>query len=178
MEKEKTKKIALAAMFLAICIICTIIKRMSVMLSGSIVNTCLILATQMLGMYYGIVLSVLVPIFSYFITHNPIQSAVPLIVPLIMVGNAILCIVIANLKTRISKKNELMIVIPMVIGSVLKALFMGIVIAYVVLPTFLPEKMKGILPTAQFTFSFVQLFTALIGSVISTIIYRILNKIK
>lgn len=175
---NNSKKIAQAAMLLAICIICTIIKRMSVMVSGSIVNACLILATLVLGTYYGIVLSILVPIFSFFITHNQIQAAVPQIVPLIMVGNAILCIVIAALKTRIHRKNELMVIIPMIIGSVLKALFMGIVIAYIVLPTFLPEKMSKVLPTAQFTFSFIQLFTALIGSMISTIVYKVINKIK
>lgn len=174
---NKTKKLAYTAMLLAICIVCTLIKRMSVMLSGSIVNSCLILATLMIGTYNGILLSILIPIFSYFITHNPIQAAVPLVVPFIMVGNIILCTTIAIFKKKCKETEDLKLIESMIVGAIFKALFMGIFIAYIVLPVFLPRSMSGILETAQYTFSFIQFFTALIGSAIATLIYKALKKL-
>ena len=73
----------------------------------------------------------------------------------------------------------------LIAGSVLKAVFMGIVIVLVLLPAFggniaarlpKPEALPGVLATAKVTFSVTQLITALTGSLLAYIIWIPLKK--
>ena len=58
----------------------------------------------------------------------------------------------------------------MLIGCLLKALFMGIAISLLLIPAFLPEKMHPQMRVFQMTFSVVQLVTAVTGIVYAMIL--------
>ena len=163
---NNTQKLTFSAMLLAISIISMIFKGggmlMVVFLTGAVVNACIIIDTIMCGLLYGVILSVITPIAAYFISPNPVHQTVPIVVPCIMAGNAIVAVCIALIATRSDSKIALPL--SMIIGSIAKALFMGVAISLIILPNMLPEKMMGNLKTLQFTFSFIQLFAALVGS--------------
>lgn len=167
-KKTSVKTITLTSLLLAICVISQFIKNANVYITGSIVNACLIISVICCGVYSGVILSVVTPITSFFITGSPIIMAVPIIMPLIVAGNIILVICICLLKDRYKK----LMIIPMIIGVVLKSVFMGITISLLVLSFFLPEKMLAKKEVFQFTFSVVQLVTGIIGSVLASIILR------
>lgn len=169
MKKFNTTALAQAAILLAICIISQFFKNLSVYITGPIINACLIICVLTAGLGWAVILSIITPVTSYFITGSPIISAIPLIMPCIMIGNTILVLCVGLLKDKF--KFKFSEPVSMIIGSILKALFMGIVIALIVIPAFLPEKMLPKMATFQTTFSITQLITALIGSVIAYIVW-------
>lgn len=170
---DKTKKLVYAAALLAICVISQFFKNASVYITGPIINACLIICVLMAGLSWAVVLSVITPVTSYFITGSPIVSAIPLIMPCIMVGNIILVVAVALLKDKMGENVGFPVA--MVIGSALKALFMGIVISLIIIPNMLPEAMLPKMAVFQTTFSVTQLFTALIGSALAFIISKALD---
>ena len=146
--KLKTKQITVTAIMLAICIISQFFKNLSVYITGPVINAALILTAIYAGLACGIILSIITPITSFFITGMPIMAAVPALFPCIIIG----------------------------IGAILKALFMGLLISLIILPNMLPVKMQPMLHALQLQFSVTQLITALIGGVYAVIIYAILQK--
>lgn len=125
--KITTKQITTTAVLLAICIVSQFFKNTSVYITGPVINACLILAVLSVGIPCGIILSVITPVTSFFITGSPIIGAIPAIMPCIMAGNAILVLGV-GLVTKKCKGNGGLIA-GMAAGSVVKALFMGIVIS-------------------------------------------------
>ena len=87
------------------------------------------------GIPCGIILSVITPVTSFFITGSPIIGAIPAIMPCIMAGNALLVLGV-GLVTKKCKGNGGLIA-GMAAGSVVKALFMGIVISLILIPNLL-----------------------------------------
>ena len=171
--KLTTKQIATAGILLAICIVSQFFKNFSVFITGPIINACLILATITCGLLPGLILAVITPITAFFITGNPVMSAIPLMIVMIILGNAILVLFVhfCGVKTQIR------FILGMILGSVVKALFMGATISYGLLPRMLPEAMAPKLPVLQANFSTVQLITALIGAVIAYVIWIPLKKV-
>lgn len=115
-----------------------VFKNLSVYLTGPIINAALILTVLYAGLACGIILSIITPITSFFITGSPIMAAIPAMFPSIMIGNMILVVAIVLLRNRLGKTAGLPVSIA--IGAVLKALFMGILISLIILPNMLPEK--------------------------------------
>ena len=175
MKKFDTRALAQAAILLAICVVSQFLKNLSVYITGPIINACLIICVLTAGLSWAILLSVVTPITSFIITGSPIMSAIPLIIPCVMVGNAILVICIAILKDKPNTKVGRLL--SMIVGSVIKALFMGILISGIIIPTLLPEKMLPMKDVFRTTFSVTQLITALIGSVFAYIILIPLKKV-
>ena len=68
--KLKTRQITVTAILLAICIVSQFFKNVSVYLTGPIINAALILTTVYAGLACGIILSVITPITSFFITGS------------------------------------------------------------------------------------------------------------
>lgn len=167
-----TKQIAIGGVLLAIMIGSQFFKNLSVYITGPIVNAVLVIVTLTLGLVMGIIFSIIAPITAFLITGSPVVAAAPhLMIPAIALGNIIMCVAVYVFYKNI--KNKLFIGLPvgLVVGSVLKALFMGAVISNFILPKFctsLPEKAIGV---AQKTFSVVQLFTALIASAVVMLIW-------
>ncbi|MBP3603481.1 MAG: ECF transporter S component [Lachnospiraceae bacterium] len=174
--KINTKQITVTAVLLAICIISQFFKNASVYITGPIINACLILAVLSVGLTCGIILSVITPITAYFITGSPIISAIPAIMPCIMIGNIIMVFFIYLLKNKPNSKWGLPL--SMVIGSIMKALFMGVSISLILIPMLLPEKMLPKMSVFQTTFSITQLIAAIIGCVYAYLIWIPLKKLS
>lgn len=166
--KLSTRQIAMTAALLAICIVSQFFKNTSVFLTGPVINACIILSGLHGGFVCGLILSVITPVTAFFISGSPVISAIPAILPCIMIGNALLVICTCLLNGRIRKKAGP--VLSMLVGSVIKSLFMGIAISLVLIPALLPETMQPKMSVFQTTFSIVQLITALIGSFYAMII--------
>ena len=160
---------------LAICIISQFFKNTSVFITGPIVNAALIIVTVFCGLLCGVILSVITPITAFFITGSPVMAAVPLMFPCIILGNIVLVCMVYILKNHFGKAG---LPVSMVLGSICKGAVMGLLIALIILPTFLPPKMAPMLPILQKQFSLVQFMTALIGSLYAFIIIQVLSKSK
>ena len=177
---SNTQKVTYSAMLLAIALISMIFKGggavFVIFLTGAVVNACIITDTYLCGLLYGVILSVITPVAAYFISPNPVHQTVPIVVPCIMAGNAIVAVCVALISKRGSK--NVMLPVSMIAGSIAKAVFMGVAISLIILPNMLPEKMMPNLKTLQFTFSFVQLFAALVGSVYAYIVLKVHERIK
>ncbi len=174
MSKNKSKSLAYAAILLAICIVSQFLKNTSVYITGPIINVCLVLCVLTAGIRYAVALSVITPITSFIITGSPIMAAIPMIIPCVIVGNLIYVICIFLLKEKPNKKVGFPI--SLTVGTILKAAFMGVVISLIIVPAFLPDKMSAMLTTIQMTFSFTQLITAAIGSVLAYILFIPISK--
>lgn len=173
--KITAKQITTTAVLLAICIVSQLFKNLSVFITGPIINACLLIAVLTVGPVCGVILSVITPVTAYFLTAGGPTHLFPVIVPLIMCGNAILVLVFWAIQHK--KQNNVFFIVGGVVGAAAKALFMGLTISLGVLGTAtLPEKMAPMLPTFQKMFSVIQLATALIGLVYAFIIWIPLKK--
>lgn len=181
--KISTKKLAQTALLLAICLMSQYFKNISVYITGPIINACLIIAVLSIGLASGIILSVITPVTAFLITGSPIMAAIPLVIPAVMGGNIVLvlCTYFFQKKCRLSFRLPL----GLAVGSVVKAVFMGIVIVCILLPLFggnvasylpKPEALPKVLATAKVTFSITQLITALIGSALALAVWAPLKK--
>ncbi len=166
--KLSARQIAVTAALLAICIVSQFFKNTSVFLTGPVINACIILAGLYAGLSCGLILSVITPVTAFFISGSPVISAIPAIMPAIMIGNALLVVCTCLLNRRIHTKAGA--ALSMLAGSVAKSLFMGIAISLILIPMLLPEKMQPKMSVFQTTFSIVQLITAVIGSFYALII--------
>ena len=172
--KMKTRQITVSAIMLAICIASQFFKNLSVYITGPVINAALILTVLYAGLACGIILSIITPVTAFFITGSPVMAAIPAMFPCIMAGNAILVLGVALLKGKLGSKAGFPVSI--VIGSILKGLFMGVVISLIILPNMLPEKMAPMLKVLQLQFSLTQVVTSLIGGVYAFIIAAALRK--
>ena len=165
------KEIAVTALLLAICIVSQVFKNLSVFITGPIINTCIVLTVLMVNLPCALVLCAITPVTAFFIAASPVMQAVPGIIPLIMLGNAVLAVTAYFLfKPAVSSSEKpvsVKSVIMAVISSALKGLVMGLTISLWLLPTFIPaeSKLYANMSKFQMTFSLVQFLTALIGFV-------------
>lgn len=167
-----TKTIALTGILLAICIVFQFFKGISPFISGPVVNACIIIATLAAGLASGVIISILTPVIAYFIGATPILSVIPLMLPVIMVGNAILAV-----GAWLFQKNKASFIrgsILLVISGILKAVFLGCMVIFVMLPIFgsnIPEPKQAAMKTM---FSSTQLITAMIGIVIALAVWKLI----
>lgn len=174
MNNSNSRKIAQTAILLAICVVSQFFKNLSVFITGPIINLCIIICVLLVGLRWGALICIISPITSFIITGSPIMAAIPAIIPAVIVGNIVMAGGVALGVKMI--KGKFGLPLSLVIGSILKAIFMGIVISLILVPLCLPEAMHKQMPVIQSTFSVVQLITALIGSVLAYIIYFPLRK--
>lgn len=181
--KITTKQLVQTALLLAICIASQYFKNLSVYITGPIVNLTIIIAVLAVGLWSGILLSIIAPITAFFFTGSPIMAAIPLMFPAVMAGNAVLAVTVWYFQNKLSFKGKLPV--GLIAGSVLKAIFMGVVIVLIILPIFgnniaaklpNPDALPKVLATAKVTFSITQLTTALIGSALVYVIWLPLKK--
>ena len=181
--KITTKQLVQTALLLTICIVSQYFKNLSVYITGPIVNLTIILAVLSVGLWSGLLLSIIAPVTAFFFTGSPIMEAIPLMFPSVMAGNAVLAITVWYFQKKTSFKWRLPA--GLIAGSILKAIFMGVVIVLIILPIFgdnlalklpKPEALPVVLATAKVTFSITQLTTALIGSALAYVIWMPLKK--
>ena len=92
--KITTKQLVQTALLLAICIASQYFKNLSVYITGPIVNLTIILAVLSVGLWSGLLLSIIAPVTAFFFTGSPIMSAIPLMFPAVMAGNAVLAVTV------------------------------------------------------------------------------------
>lgn len=172
--KLTPKQIAATAVLLALCIVSQLFKNASVYITGPVVNACIILAGLSMGLPCGIILSIITPITAFLIAGSPIMSAIPAIIPCIMVGNILLVTCVCLLKDK--GNGRLVLPVSMVTGCIVKSLFMGVVISLILIPMLIPEKLLPRMAVFQSTFSLTQLITAAIGSIYAYVIWTPLKK--
>ena len=168
-SKVTTKQLTTTALLLAICILSQFFKNLSPYITGPIVNATLIIATLGVGLWSGLLMSIISPITAFLITGSPLMATLPILLPLIMLGNAILVIFSYFFNNKI--KFAFHLPLGLLLGSITKALVMGILAYYVILPylgTELPDPMKKMATT---TFTIIQLPTALMGSLLAFLIW-------
>ncbi len=178
-----TKQLVQTALLLTICIISQYSKNLSTYITGPIVNATIIIAVLAVGLWSGLLISIVAPITAFFFTGSPIMAAIPLMFPVVMAGNAILAFAVWYFQKKTSFKWKLSI--GLVVGSILKAVFLGVTVVLVILPIFgdniatklpKPEMLPKVLATAKVTFSTTQLITALIGCALAYVIWIPLKK--
>ena len=169
-SKFGTREIAFTAMLLAVCLVSQVFKNLSVYITGPVINACIVLAVFAVNLPCALCLSIITPVTAYLISAAPIMTAIPGIIPLIMVGNCILAICVFLLfkkhaYEKVSTKTTILYFITAAVSSAAKAAFMGLTISLWVIPTFLPTEspLRKKLDVFQSLFSVTQLFTALIG---------------
>lgn len=175
MEKKKgsfsARTITITAVLLAICIASQFFKNMSIFITGPIINTCIALTVLLVNLPCALALCIITPVTAYFIAASPVMIAVPGILPLIMLGNAVLAVCTQFLiKPAVSGSGKIISVKAVcmgVISAAAKGLVMGLTISLWLLPTFIPVEspLRGKLGTFQMTFGLFQFITALIGFV-------------
>lgn len=181
--KISTGQLIQTALLLAICIASQFFKNLSVYLTGPVVNTTIIIAVLAVGLWSGLIISIIAPVTAFFISGSPLMATIPLMFPAVMAGNAILAVCAWYFQTHFDFRHRLPA--GLAAGSLLKAAFMGIVIVLILLPAFggnvasrlpKPEALPVVLAAARITFSVTQLITALTGSVLACIIWVPLQK--
>lgn len=160
-----TKQITTTALLLALCIVFQSMKGLSVYLTGSAVNCILVIATLYCGLFSGTCIAILTPVVAYFIGATPIMNMIPLMMPVIMLGNEL---IVLGVWMFHKKRLE----VGMLVGCVTKALFLWVAVWFVVLPIFGTKLPEPMVMTVRATFSITQLVTACIGSVIAWVIYK------
>lgn len=179
-NKFTTKMIAQTGLLLALCIASQFLKNLSPLITGPIVNCIIIIATVMVGLPAGIIISVIAPVTSFFIAPSPILAGIPLIVPAVMAGNCILSASVWFFTKKMTFRGSMYA--GMAAGSALKALFMGALIVGILLPLFdaniaVPgDKLDGLISKARFMFGAMQLITSLVGSAVAAVILIPLKK--
>ena len=172
---KNTRNIALTALFIGICVVFQGLKVISVYLTGPIVNACIIITTFVCGLPYGLIIAIVTPLIAYLMGFTPVLHLLPSLLPVIMVGNVI--IVLASYLFIKHIDNKRLSYIYLFSGSLFKALFMGILVVFVLIPIFgsnIPQVAQN---TIKMTFSLTQLITALIGIIISLLAYSRLKYI-
>lgn len=162
------KQLTVTALLLALCIVFQSFKGTSPVapyLTGSAVNCISLIATLYCGLWSGTCIAFLTPIIAYFIGATPIVNMIPLMMPVIMIGNE--CLV---LSAGLLKKKCLPL--GLLIGCVTKTAFLWITVWFAVLPLFGAKLPEQVVTTAKTMFSFLQLIAAAIGSVIAWVIYK------
>lgn len=181
--KPSTRQLVQAALLLAICIASQYFKNLSAYITGPVVNAAIIIAVLAVGLWSGLLISIIAPVTAFFLTGSPIMASIPLMFPAIMAGNAILAVCVWYFQNKLSFQVRL--AAGLAAGSVLKAAFMGVVIVLVLLPLFgsniasklpKPEAMPAVLAAARTSFSITQLITALTGSALAYLIWIPLKK--
>lgn len=163
MKRITTKQLTTTALLLAMCIVFQALKSLSVYITGSAVNCILVIATIYCGLFSGTCIAILTPVIAYFIGATPVINMIPLMLPVIMLGNEVLVLCIWLFA---KKKKE----IGMALGCIGKAGFLWLSVWYLILPVFgqnLPGKMVGVV---KVTFSLTQLITAVIGCALAWVL--------
>ena len=173
--KISTKKMAVTALMLALCIVSQLFKNVSVYITGPIINLILLVTLLYAGRGCAFILSVITPITAFLITGSSIMAALPIVMVAVMAGNAIY-VWTFDIMQKLWKR----MFVSMVGASVVKAVLMGGSISLLILPLLgptvgLPEKA---IRTAQMTFSLTQLIAGLLGGVLLCLVWPVIKKYK
>lgn len=168
---SKVKQLTTTALLLAVCVVFQLLKGFSVYLTGSAVNAVLLMAGLIVGPSAGISIAIIAPIVAYLVGATPIINMIPMMLPVIMLGN----IIIVSMACLWKKMN---LKLGLLLGSVLKAAFLWVSVWWIILPLFAQNVPEKIVLAAKSSFSLTQLITALIGSAMAFLVVSRLTRGK
>ncbi len=141
------------------------------MITGSIVNLILIVSVMLCGVYTGVSVAVVSPIFAKFFGIGPLWS----LIPFIAIGNLVIVMTWYLIGNKKGKNTVVIYIAACITGAILKCLTLYVLIAQFAVPIVLQlEEPQASVISA--TFSTPQLITALIGGGIAVVIVPILKK--
>jgi hypothetical protein len=177
MKSNKIIYITQTAVMLALLIGAQFITRsFGQFVTGSMVNLILLVSVFIIGIYGGVTIAVLSPLLAFLAGIGP---AFIQIIPFIAFGNilfvTIAWIISKNFIATLSTKNIIISSIGLITASLSKFLFLLFGLVTVALPLIpgIKEKQLAVIGTA---FSWPQLITALIGSILAMMIVPHLKK--
>lgn len=164
--KTTTKKIAEAGLLFAIILIMQTIKNISAFISGPVINAVLVVGALELGIWWGVAFSVITPLTSILIAPASAmtmitQATYGVNLPVIMIGNIIF--VLFAYYGR--KKGEKEFILGLILGAIVKWLFMWGCADLIIKPLF-AESLGKLIVAVNKVFSTLQLYSGLLGAVI------------
>jgi uncharacterized membrane protein len=138
--------------------------------TGSIVNLILILSVMMAGLSSGLTVAGISPVIAKFLGIGPLW----MLIPFIVLGNIVLVFIWGFLGNRSFARQMIVYIVTLIAAAACKflTLYVGIVMIAIPYLLNLPEKQAT---TISGMFSIPQLFTALIGGVIATVMLPLLK---
>lgn len=169
---SKIRLICRTAIFIALLVAVQYVTRtMGQYVTGSLVNLILIASALLCGVWGGVAVAVLSPVFAFLLGIGP---AFIQVVPAIMLGNLVLVLVWSLLAGR--RECPLWrYIAALIAGAVAKFLVLYLVIVRWLVPMVLAlnEKQQAVLSAS---FSFPQLITAAIGGVLAVLLVPALRR--
>ncbi|MGV8146428.1 MAG: ECF transporter S component [Alkaliphilus sp.] len=163
--KNKTKKMVLTALLLAITLVFQIgFRAFAQPAVGPLVNMMLILSVLFVGMGGAIVIGALTPIIAFLVGIMPLFP----LVPFIAVGNAVLVIVFGLIAKN---KDNISMGIGVIVAALAKFAFLAFSVRYLLI-LFIPKVPQPLV----LAMSLPQLYTALAGGVAALIIFKFIPK--
>lgn len=177
MKNKSLQKLTTAAILLAIIIIMQLIKNVSAYISGPVINAVMVIAAIELGTVWGIGFSVIVPVMSLFIAPASPMTMLSgatnyVTVPIIIIGNLLL-VLAAKLG---SKKGTAIFIVSLVVGAVLKWLFMWGCGDFILIRLF-SESLGQLTAVVSKVFSVLQLYSGLLSIVLIVPVEKALKKL-
>ena len=177
-QKNSTRFIAYTAMGLALVFVAQLLGKLigsrvpiygpfslTQLISGSLVNCVLLVFTALAGVWSGVIISVLSPVLAFAFGIQP----QPFMIPVIALGNAILCLVYVLL----AKKLQLPALVAVIAAAVVKCGFFWLTVPHLV-KLFVAEGPQ--LKALPIMFSWPQGVTALLGGLLALVIIKRLQK--
>ncbi len=152
--------LALTVLFQSLRVIVPIPPNISQFVVGSLVNLTLILAAVVVGLKGGLTIAILAPVIAFMQGFLP---PFPIMMLLVAIGNVVLVTVVALLY----HKNN---ILALGLGALLKFVALYIAVVQIAVPFILTEAPQRVRDTLAVSFSWPQLITAVIGSVLALMV--------
>ena len=171
-SREKVLWITRTAILLALLLVLQAVsKPLGQLVTGSLVNMVLIVAVMVAGLASGLTVAIVSPVLATLLGISPLWALVPFIV----LGNAVLVLLWHYIANGEKGKTAVNYGIAWVTAAIAKfaVLFAGVAMVLVPLILKLPEPKASVISGS---FSFPQLFTALIGGAVAMLVIPVLKK--
>lgn len=175
---KKIRWITYTAVMLALLVsLQTITKPLGQIVTGSCVNAVLAITVLVAGLYSGITVAVISPVLAYLLGIAP-QI---LTVPAIMVGNTVYVLLLCLIAGK-NGRNILRQVIAWLVAAFAKFAALYAIVVWLICGVFSQKLLEAgtlkppMLKMLPATFSWPQLFTALIGGAVALLIVPVLRK--
>ncbi|MDR2889116.1 MAG: ECF transporter S component [Lachnospiraceae bacterium] len=172
MKQIKTRQLVQTALLLSLCLMGQLFRQFGQYFTGTITNTTIILAVLAVGLSGGLLIGTVAPFTAILISPNPIINAVPMILPALILGNAVIAVLVWRFRSSSGWRMGL----GLILSSVIKAAFLGSVTGWIILPLFGAPLPAPAMTMAKAAFSTTQLLTALTGSLLAFLIWIPLKK--
>jgi uncharacterized membrane protein len=172
--QNKIRWITRTAIFLALLIVLQVatVPLGNTLITGSIVNFMLVISVMTCGLASGLTIAAISPVMAKFLGVGPLWS----LIPFIAAGNIVLVLLWHILGNRSGGRRYIAYIAALLCAAVTKFLVLYIGIVKIAVPVFLglPEQQSAVISNM---FSIPQLFTALVGGAVASLLLPRLKKV-